>query len=122
MTVGLLLLAVIKPSYAGLWVLLAFTGIAAGFFVIPILALLQHLPTAGFRARCIGTANFCTYVAMSITAVAYALAAESLGNAPHIWFSVCAVLMGGMTLYAFKHRETLRVAGLHASAGSVSDA
>jgi len=119
MSIGLLLLGLVTPTYLSLWILLGFTGVAAGFFVIPILALLQHLPEAGFRARCIGTANFCTYVAMSITAIAYAVLAPRVGTDPQTWFLLCAVLMGGMSIYTFMRREALRVAGLHNSAQSV---
>ena len=120
MTLGLLLLGVMNTGLVGLWVLLGFTGLAAGFFVIPILALLQHLPKPEFRARCVGTANFCTYLAMAATALAYALLAPVVGNDPGLWFTVCAVLMAGVTFWTYRRREVLRIAGLHEAAMSVA--
>jgi phosphoglycolate phosphatase len=120
MTIGLLLLGVTNAGLVGLWVLLGFTGIAAGLFVIPILSLLQHLPKPDFRARCVGTANFCTYLAMATTALAYALLAPVVGNDPALWFTVCAVLMAGVTIWTFRRREVLRLAGLHHAARSVA--
>jgi acyl-[acyl-carrier-protein]-phospholipid O-acyltransferase/long-chain-fatty-acid--[acyl-carrier-protein] ligase len=121
MTIGLLLLGLLNPSLVWLAVLLGCTGIAAGFFVVPILSLLQHLPVPGFRARCVSTANFCTYLAMATTAIIYALLAPIVGNDPEIWFLVCAVLMAGVTVWTFRRRETLRVAGLHGSAMTVKE-
>ncbi|MCH2138505.1 MAG: MFS transporter [Phycisphaerales bacterium] len=120
MTVGLILLALVPPTQLMLWILLGLTGVAAGLFVIPILSLLQHLPAAGFRARCIGTANFCTYLAMSVSALTYAMLADQVGSDPSLWFLACGLLMGGMSLYTFVKREVLRTAGLHAAAGSVA--
>ena len=121
MTIGLLLLGLLDASLVGLAVLLGFTGIAAGFFVIPILSLLQHLPVPGFRARCVSTANFCTYLAMAGTAIAFALLAPFVGSDPEIWFLACAVLMCGVTVWTFRRRETLRIAGLHGSAMTVHE-
>ena len=120
MTLGLLLLGVTNAGLVGLWVLLGFTGLAAGFFVVPILALLQHLPMPEFRARCVGTANFCTYLAMASTALIYAILAPILGNDPSLWFSLCALLMAGVTFWTYRHREVLRIAGLHESAMSIA--
>jgi len=120
MTIGLLLLGVVDTGLLGLWILLGFTGLAAGFFVVPVLALLQHLPEPDFRARCVSTANFCTYLAMAGTALVYALLAPVVGNDPDIWFIACAVLMAGVTIWTWQRRETLRKAGLHDAAMTIS--
>ncbi|MCH2136076.1 MAG: MFS transporter [Phycisphaerales bacterium] len=119
MTVGFVLLGLLDASFTGLWALLCYTGIAAGFFVIPVMALLQHLPETSFRARCVSTSNFCTYLAMSITAVLFAVVAPATGSDPALWFLICAGLMLVVTLWTFKRRDTLRLAGLPDQARSV---
>ena len=94
MTLSFVLLGLVEPTLVRAMVLLAFVGVFAGFYVIPILAMLQHLPAPAFRARTIGTANFITYVAMAISALAFIVIAPILGSEPQMWFLGCAVAMG----------------------------
>lgn len=119
MTIGFALLGLLDLSLTGLWILLCYTGIAAGFFVIPVLALLQHLPEGGFRARCVSTSNFCTYLAMTLTALIYALLAPVTGSDPGLWFLICAALMACVTAWVFLRRDVLMAAGLPEGAQSV---
>ena len=94
MTVSFVLLGLVEPTLASALILLSLVGVFAGFYVIPIMAMLQHLPVPTFRARTIGTANFITYVAMTISAVAFGVLAPIFGSEPRMWFLGCAVAMG----------------------------
>ncbi len=95
MTMSFILLAVVPPTWIRMLILLAVVGVFAGFYVVPILAMLQHMPVPSFRARTVGTANFMTYLAMGGSALAFALIAPVIGDEPQMWFLICA---GGMLL------------------------
>lgn len=107
MTISLVLLGIITPSLVASLPLLILTGIFAGCYVVPLLAMLQHMPVPTFRARTVGTANFMTYVAMSASAIAFALAAPAVGAEPSTWFLVCAASMVLITIWVWMERQTL---------------
>jgi acyl-[acyl-carrier-protein]-phospholipid O-acyltransferase/long-chain-fatty-acid--[acyl-carrier-protein] ligase len=110
MTVTFVLLAIMPESWMTSIILLGIVGFFAGFYVVPILALLQHMPVPSFRARTVGTANFMTYIAMMASALGFAVLAPVIGDDPHLWFSICA---GGMLLVfigAMLQRTTMRAA------------
>ena len=90
MTFGFLVLGLFELPYVWILLLLGLVGLAAGVYVVPILALLQHMPVPGFRARCLGTANFFCYVAMTISAGLYGLLAIKVGAHPQTWFLITA--------------------------------
>jgi len=92
MTIGFFILGFFQLPYLWILVLLGLIGLAAGVYVVPILALLQHMPVPGFRARCLGTANFACYVAMSLSAGLYGLLAINVGSHPETWFLITAVM------------------------------
>ncbi|MBG84606.1 MAG: hypothetical protein CMJ40_08675 [Phycisphaerae bacterium] len=92
MTVGFFILGMFQLPYLWILVLLGLIGLAAGVYVVPILALLQHMPVPGFRARCLGTANFACYVAMSLSAGLYGLLAIQVGSHPETWFLITAIM------------------------------
>jgi acyl-[acyl-carrier-protein]-phospholipid O-acyltransferase/long-chain-fatty-acid--[acyl-carrier-protein] ligase len=94
MAASFLVLGLLAPALWSVLILLILVGVFAGFYVIPILSMLQHLPVPSFRARTIGTANFITYVAMAISAVIYGVLAPIVGGEPAPWFLACAVAMG----------------------------
>ena len=107
MTISLALLGFITPSIAVSLPLLIVTGIFAGCYVVPLLAMLQHMPEPTFRARTVGTANFMTYVAMSVSAIAFALAASAIGAEPSTWFLVSAGMMVLVTIWVWAQRRIL---------------
>ena len=121
MTVSFVLLGLLEPTLVRALVLLTLVGVFAGFYVIPILAMLQHLPVPAFRARTIGTANFITYVAMTISAVAFGVLAPILGSEPRMWFLGCAVAMSLVFIGAILQHASM-CAGAAASAfGTVGE-
>jgi len=108
-------------GYIGVMILLALTGAAAGIFVVPVLALLQHLPVAGFRARCVGTANFMTYMAMSITAVLYWVLTKWISALPPTWFLISGCFMVFVTAWLLLLMPRLRHGSLKESFSTVQD-
>jgi len=95
MTVVFVLLGLLVNTWWSVFILLGIMGVFAGLYVVPILAMLQHMPVPTFRARTIGTANFMTYLAMAASAVLFAVFAPIVGDDPEPWFLICA---GGMAL------------------------
>ncbi len=93
MAVTFILLGVLDPQYIRVLVLLVACGVFAGFYVLPVLAMLQHLPVPTFRARTVGTANFATYLAMTASATLFGVAAPIVGGEPGPWFLGCAAAM-----------------------------
>ena len=98
MTLTFVLLGFMTPTFGTALALLVLCGLFAGFYVIPLLALLQHLPAPAFRARVVGTANFMTYVVMSVTAILFALIAPATTTDPEPWFLVCGGMMAVVCL------------------------
>lgn len=122
MTAAFVLLAVVPASWVISMILLAVVGFFAGLYVVPILALLQHMPVPGFRARTVGTANFMTYLAMTVSALGFAVLAPIIGDEPGMWFLVCA---GGMLLVfigAMRQRPTMKSAASPESFATIGGA
>jgi acyl-[acyl-carrier-protein]-phospholipid O-acyltransferase/long-chain-fatty-acid--[acyl-carrier-protein] ligase len=119
MSVLFVLLAIMPESWMLAMTLLCVVGFFAGFYVVPILALLQHMPVPGFRARTVGTANFMTYLAMTASALGFAVLAPVIGDDPNLWFLICA---GGMLLVfigAMRQRSTMNTAAAAASFATI---
>ncbi len=110
MMVTFILLGVLEPHYTRVLVLLVVCGLFAGFYVLPVLAMLQHLPVATFRARTVGTANFATYLAMTASATMFGVAAPIVGGAPGPWFLGCAAAMGLVLVLSLVRHSVMRAA------------
>jgi acyl-[acyl-carrier-protein]-phospholipid O-acyltransferase / long-chain-fatty-acid--[acyl-carrier-protein] ligase len=71
---GILAMAVFlsRPgiSYATVAVLLALLGMAGGFFVVPVNALIQRRPAAGDKGRTIAVANLLSFVGVALQPLA----------------------------------------------------
>jgi acyl-[acyl-carrier-protein]-phospholipid O-acyltransferase / long-chain-fatty-acid--[acyl-carrier-protein] ligase len=57
-------------NFPAVTVLLAFLGLAGGFFVIPVNALIQRRPKAGEKGRTIAAANLLSFVGVALQPVA----------------------------------------------------
>ena len=108
MTVAFVLLALVTPTWMRMVVLLTVVGVFAGFYVVPLLAMLQHMPVPSFRARTVGTANFMTYLAMAASALAFAVLAPIVGDDPHLWFAICAGGMATVFVASFSQRTSMQ--------------
>ncbi len=69
MTFFFLLIGVVPLSFEGVAALLGGAGFFAGFYIVPLQSLLQHLSPAGERGRFLGTANALSFVFSSIGAI-----------------------------------------------------
>ncbi|MAT80276.1 MAG: hypothetical protein CMJ29_01350 [Phycisphaerae bacterium] len=115
------ILGLCNLGYISVMVLLFITGSAAGVFVVPVLALLQHLPVPGFRARCVGTANFMTYLSMSISAVIYWTLTKWIGALPPTWFLISGCFMVVVTIWLLLLLPSLKHAARKESFSTVED-
>jgi len=100
MTVVATLLGRRDLSYFSVATHLAILGFFAGFFIVPINALIQHRPAAECRGRVIATANLLSFSGVALQPVAqYAMV--KLGHPdPANVFVICAGLTLGATAYA----------------------
>jgi len=57
-------------SFATVATLLAFVGIFGGFFVVPVNALIQHLPPPEEKGRTIAVANLLSFVGVALQPLA----------------------------------------------------
>ncbi len=81
-------------------VLLSLLGFFAGFFVVPIGALIQHRPKPADKGGVIAAANFWSFVGIFIAAGAYYFCKSVLHHAPGTIFLDGAILTGIMTCFA----------------------
>jgi acyl-[acyl-carrier-protein]-phospholipid O-acyltransferase/long-chain-fatty-acid--[acyl-carrier-protein] ligase len=81
-------------------VLLSLLGFFAGFFVVPIGALIQHRPKPVDKGGVIAAANFWSFVGIFIAAGAFYLCKSVLHHTPGTIFLDGAILTGIMTCFA----------------------
>jgi acyl-[acyl-carrier-protein]-phospholipid O-acyltransferase / long-chain-fatty-acid--[acyl-carrier-protein] ligase len=71
MTLLGLCLAIRGLSFEAVLVLLACLGFTSGFFIVPISALIQHIPEEQHRGGVLGTANWWSFVGVGVASGAY---------------------------------------------------
>tara|TARA_R110002049_G_scaffold2750_9_gene22361 strand:+ start:29635 stop:30933 length:1299 start_codon:yes stop_codon:yes gene_type:complete len=82
-------------------------GFFAGFYIIPLQALLQKLSPDDERGRFLGTANAVSFAFMTIAALLYILIRPAFGNEPQNIFYVSAILMAaGAAFFLWRLRGT----------------
>ncbi|MCP3902489.1 MAG: MFS transporter [Planctomycetes bacterium] len=91
MTAMFLALGLAPAHYGTVAVLLFGAGVFAGFYIVPLQALLQHLSPAGERGRMLGTANAMSFVASTLGGVIF-LVASTLKMPANRVFLICAAL------------------------------
>lgn len=74
------------------WFILG-AGFFAGFYIVPLQALLQGLSPDAERGQYLGTANAVSFGFMTLAAVFYWLVRDSFGNQPQLIFFLCSALM-----------------------------
>ncbi|MCP5547208.1 MAG: MFS transporter [Akkermansiaceae bacterium] len=94
MSLFFLLLGLLPLHYLLVAALLAGAGFFAGFYIVPLQALLQHLSPADERGRFLGTANGLSFVASSLASVVFLVARRQLGIPSNRVFLIC----GGLAL------------------------
>lgn len=118
-----ILLGVVPPVLAGAQPMLrvalssvsAFVfgaGFFAGFYIIPLQALLQKLSPDSERGRFLGTANAVSFTFLTVSAVVYWVIRPAFGEAPQRIFLISAALMAiGAAYFLWKLRGTGLIIG-----------
>jgi len=109
LVIAFALLGWLKPEYKSVAGMLIFAGFAAGFYIIPLQALLQKLSPDGERGRFLGTANALSFVTILLGAGVYWFAASMFHMPPNRVFLVLAGLcLLGMGIMIWKIRRIMR--------------
>jgi acyl-[acyl-carrier-protein]-phospholipid O-acyltransferase/long-chain-fatty-acid--[acyl-carrier-protein] ligase len=99
-------------SHIGYWTVfaeLAALGFFAGFFAVPINALIQHLPPKERRGAVIATANLLSWVGIGLASAVYYVDAEVFHMAPQKTFLVsAATTLSAMILFVVAQPDSLR--------------
>ncbi len=97
-------------------------GFFAGFYIIPLQALLQKLSPDDERGRFLGTANAVSFAFLTVAALLYTMIRSSFGNQPQHIFYLCSLLMAaGAAFFLWKLRGTGIVFGKRDEPAPVSD-
>jgi acyl-[acyl-carrier-protein]-phospholipid O-acyltransferase / long-chain-fatty-acid--[acyl-carrier-protein] ligase len=102
MTILGLCLAIPGLSFQAVLVLLAGLGFAGGFFIVPISALIQHIPAEEHKGGVLGAANWLSFVGVGVASGAYyALShwARLSPGAIFLWSSLATLAATGYVLY-----------------------
>lgn len=75
-------------------------GVFAGFYIIPLQALLQHLSPADERGRFLGTSNGISFGFLALASLVYWIIRPAFGSDPQHIFLVCAgLILLGVALF-----------------------
>src|SRR6266403_1511088 len=101
-TVGGLCLAIPGLSFVAVALLLAGLGFAGGFFIVPVSALIQHIPAEEHKGGVLGAANWLSFVGVGVASGAYYLVAHLARLSPgaiFLWSAVATFAATGYILY-----------------------
>ena len=102
MTILGLCLAIPGLSFAAVLLLLAGLGFAGGFFIVPISALIQHIPAEEHKGGVLGAANWLSFVGVGVASgVYYAVShwAHLTPQAIFLWSAIATFAATGYVLY-----------------------
>src|ERR1700730_8449161 len=97
-----LCLAIPGLSFQAVLLLLAGLGFAGGFFIVPVSALIQHIPAEEHKGGVLGAANWLSFVGVGVASGAYyALShwAHLSPGAIFLWTSIATFAATGYVLY-----------------------
>ncbi|MCB1237045.1 MAG: MFS transporter [Verrucomicrobiae bacterium] len=92
MTVFFALLGTLPLKFGLVMALIAGAGLFAGFYIVPLQALLQHLSPADERGRFLGTANAMSFVASTLGSIIFLVARSRAELPSNRVFLICAGL------------------------------
>jgi len=75
-----------RLSFLAVALLLAALGFAGGFFIVPISALIQHIPAEEHKGGVLGAANWLSFVGVGVASGAYYLVAHWARLSPARFF------------------------------------
>jgi acyl-[acyl-carrier-protein]-phospholipid O-acyltransferase / long-chain-fatty-acid--[acyl-carrier-protein] ligase len=102
MTILGLSLAIPALSFHLVLVLLAGLGFAGGFFIVPISALIQHIPAEEHKGGVLGAANWLSFVGVGVASGAYYAVSHWARLSPgaiFLWSAVATLAATGYVLY-----------------------
>jgi acyl-[acyl-carrier-protein]-phospholipid O-acyltransferase / long-chain-fatty-acid--[acyl-carrier-protein] ligase len=102
MTVLGLCLAIPGLTFAEVLGLLAALGFAGGFFIVPVSALIQHIPEEEHKGSVLGAANWLSFVGIAVASGAYYGVSHWLRLSPgaiFLWSAVATLGATGYVLY-----------------------
>jgi acyl-[acyl-carrier-protein]-phospholipid O-acyltransferase/long-chain-fatty-acid--[acyl-carrier-protein] ligase len=101
-TVGGLCLAIPGLSFLAVALLLAGLGFAGGFFIVPISALIQHIPAEEHKGGVLGAANWLSFVGVAVASGTYYAVSHWAHLSPgaiFLWSAVATLAATGYVLY-----------------------
>ena len=102
MTLLGLCLAIPGLTFAEVVGLLAGLGFAGGFFIVPVSALIQHIPAQEHKGSVLGAANWLSFVGVGLASGAYYGASHWMRLSPgaiFLWASILTLAATGYVLY-----------------------
>jgi len=89
-------------SFVMIATLLAFLGFAAGFFAVPVNALIQFRPTADEKGAVIGASNLQSWIGIASASGVYYVLYDFVHINPGGIFLICGLMTLGATIYVLK--------------------
>jgi acyl-[acyl-carrier-protein]-phospholipid O-acyltransferase/long-chain-fatty-acid--[acyl-carrier-protein] ligase len=99
MTLFGLCLAMPGLTYHEVIALLAILGFCGGFFIVPISALIQHLPEEQHKGGVLGAANWWSFIGVAAASAAYYAMSRWIGLSPSATFLWASIATLGATAY-----------------------
>ena len=99
MCVCFLLLGIVTPQYVSVAALILLAGFFAGFYIVPLQALIQILSPDDERGRIIGTSGAISFCFSSLGPVVFWIANNRLGMPANRIFLICAAMAIVGTIY-----------------------
>ncbi|MCZ6837393.1 MAG: MFS transporter [Planctomycetota bacterium] len=123
-----LLMGVVTPSFINVMIFISGAGFFAGFYIVPLQALLQKLSPDSERGRFLGTANAVSFGFLSVASVMYwiirpAFTGPTPGTTdqPQRIFIICSVLMILGTGFFLFHMRRIGVRLEHKDEASMAE-
>lgn len=99
MCIAFLLLGTVEPTYLSVALLILMAGFFAGFYIVPLQALIQLLSPDEERGRIIGTSGAISFCFSSLGPIVFWVAKNPLGMAANRIFLICAAMAIIGTVY-----------------------
>ncbi len=98
---------ILRVALSNVAIFILGAGFFAGFYIIPLQALLQKMSPDDERGRFLGTANAVSFTFMTVAALFYWAVRPLFGNQPQHIFYLCSLLMAaGAAYFLWKLRGT----------------
>ncbi len=108
MTVFFGALGIVNPTFWNTAILISGAGIFAGFYIIPLQALIQDLSPESERGRFLGTTNALAFVFSSLGSLTVVVAGSVFHMGPNRIFLICAAMgLIGLVLVYWRFRSIL---------------